>query len=138
MISFEFAEVEVDFIDFDKLNAWIKQVIRSHKKQPGNIQYIIGSDEYILDINRTYLEHDYYTDIITFDYCEGKTIAGDIFVSLDRILDNAKKLQTSEPDEFNRVMIHGILHLIGFKDKTDSEAKEMRRQENLALDLIED
>lgn len=136
MISFEFTDKDYNIAKPHLLKQWIKDVINSHKKRLGTIQYIFGSDEYILDINKTYLQHDYYTDIITFDYCEGKTITGDIFVSLDRIIDNAKKLEISEPEEFHRVIIHGVLHLIGFKDKSELEAQHMRFQEDNALEIL--
>ncbi|EJG2144781.1 rRNA maturation RNase YbeY, partial [Elizabethkingia anophelis] len=83
-----------------------------------------------LEINRQYLDHDYYTDIITFDYCKGKIISGDIFLSLQRVLDNASMLETKQEEELNRVLAHGILHLCGYKDKTEEEQKTMRSKED--------
>jgi rRNA maturation RNase YbeY len=83
-----------------------------------------------LEINRQYLDHDYYTDIITFDYCKGKIISGDIFLSLQRVLDNASMLETKQEEELNRVLAHGILHLCGYKDKTEEEQKIMRSKED--------
>ena len=136
MISFELADISYSIDKQDVLKDWIKKVVQFHQKKLSSIQFIFGSDEYILEINRTYLEHDFYTDIISFDYCEGKLISGDLFISLDRVIDNAKKLELDEPDELHRVIIHGVLHLLGFKDKTEEEATEMRKQENVALEIL--
>ncbi len=103
------------------------------RKKLGEINYIFCDDEYLLKINQDYLQHDYYTDIITFDYVKGKTISAEIFVSLQRISDNASTLSRDYEDELRRVLAHGILHLIGYKDKTKEEEKEMRRMEDLYL-----
>jgi probable rRNA maturation factor len=114
---------------------WIKTVAEKHKRVIGDIQYIICTDEELLQINIDYLKHDYYTDIITFDYSEGHTISGDIFVSIDRIAENATKLGLLLNDEWHRVIIHGILHLCGFKDKTRNDGKIMRENEEKALEM---
>jgi rRNA maturation RNase YbeY len=99
----------------------------------GDISYIFCSDDQLLDINKEFLNHDYYTDVITFDYSETENVSGDIFISIDRIRDNAKILELSYLDELHRVIIHGVLHLLGFKDKTKEESKNMRRLEDECL-----
>jgi probable rRNA maturation factor len=116
-------------------SAWIKTVAKKNKRAIGDIQYVICTDEELLQINIDYLKHDYYTDIITFDYSEGNTISGDIFVSIDRISENASKLGVLLNDEWHRVIIHGILHLCGFKDKTAKDAKIMKENEEKALKM---
>lgn len=112
---------------------WLEDLILSEGKKTGEINYIFCDDDYLLKINQDYLQHDYYTDIITFDYVKGKTISAEIFVSLQRISDNASTLSRDYEDELRRVLAHGILHLIGYKDKTEEEEKEMRRMEDLYL-----
>lgn len=119
------------------LKNWIKRTIERNNKQLGEISYIFCSDEQLLEINKEFLNHDYYTDIITFDYSEADIVSGDLFISIDRIKDNAKTLDVSYQEELHRVIIHGILHLLGFKDKTDEESQNMRLLENECLsDLI--
>lgn len=113
---------------------WLEDLILSEGKKLGEINYIFCDDEYLLKINQDYLQHDYYTDIITFDYVKGKTISAEIFVSLQRISDNASTLSRDYEEELRRVLAHGILHLVGYKDKTEEEEKEMRRMEDLYLD----
>ncbi len=108
-------------------------MIREYNKLPGHLSFVFCSDEYLLKINQDFLQHDYYTDIITFDYSEGNKISGDLMISIDRIQDNAKQLNLKFDDELSRVMIHGVLHLLGFGDKTAKEEKEMRRLEYAAL-----
>ncbi|WET48025.1 rRNA maturation RNase YbeY [Chryseobacterium indologenes] len=117
---------------------WLEDLILSEGKKLGEINYIFCDDEYLLKINQDYLQHDYYTDIITFDYVKGKTISAEIFVSLQRISDNASTLSRDYEDELRRVLAHGILHLIGYKDKTEEEEKEMRRMEDLYLSKYKD
>lgn len=112
---------------------WLEDIILSEEKKPGEINYIFCDDEYLLKVNQDYLQHDYYTDIITFDYVKGKTISGEIFVSLQRISDNASTLSKNYEEELRRVLAHGILHLCGYKDKTEEEEKEMRRKEDVYL-----
>ena len=113
---------------------WLEDIILSEEKKSGEINYIFCDDEYLLKINQDYLQHDYYTDIITFDYVKGKTISGEIFVSLQRVSDNASTLFRDYEDELRRVLAHGILHLAGYKDKTEEEEKEMRRKEDFYLE----
>ena len=111
----------------------MEDIILSEGKKPGEINYIFCDDEYLLQVNREYLKHDYYTDVITFDYVKGKTISGDIFVSLQRIFDNAQTLSKDFESEFFRVLAHGLLHICGYKDKTEEEIAEMRSKEDYYL-----
>lgn len=115
---------------------WIKAAIEKEGKKCGDINYIFCSDEELLQVNREYLQHDYYTDIITFDYTEGDLISGDLYISTERIADNAKTYQVDFENELLRVLIHGIMHLCGYKDKTDSDAKVMRSKENFYINLF--
>ena len=112
---------------------WLKKVAATYGKKVGEIAYIFCSDEKILEVNRQYLQHDYYTDIITFDYSEGDTIAGDIFISLDTVRTNAEQFGTAYDDELHRVIVHGILHLCGVNDKAPGEREIMEAAENKAL-----
>jgi rRNA maturation RNase YbeY len=107
----------------------IKQIAKEHQYQLGSINYVIVSDEKILEINNEALKHDYYTDIITFDYSEGKTLEGEIYISLDRVIDNAQKYNEKFHVELSRVVFHGILHMVGYKDKTKKESEKMREME---------
>jgi probable rRNA maturation factor len=118
------------------LKSWIKQVIEKEKKSPGSVSYIFVDDETLLRMNREYLKHDTYTDIVTFDYTENKTISGDIFISIDRVKENAEKFGVDFEEELKRVIIHGVLHLCGYKDKTRSDSETMRKKENAALKLF--
>lgn len=112
---------------------WLKDIILSEGKKLGEINYIFCDDEYLLKVNQDYLQHDYYTDIITFDYVKGKTISGEIFVSLQRISDNASTLSKNYEEELRRVLAHGILHLCGYKDKTQEEEQLMRSKEDFYI-----
>lgn len=112
---------------------WLEDIIISEQKKIGDINYIFGDDEFILKINQDYLQHDYYTDIITFDMVKGRTISGDIFVSLQRVFDNATLLSKNQEEEVRRVLAHGILHLCGYKDKKEEEIIEMRGKEDFYL-----
>lgn len=132
MINYFFENIDPKNID-SNISNWLEDLILSENKKPGDINYIFCDDEYLLKVNQDYLDHDYYTDIITFDYVKGKTISGDIFVSLPRILDNASTLSQDSEKEFSRVLAHGLLHLCGYKDKTEEEEKEMRRKEDIYL-----
>ena len=132
MIQFFFENIDKITID-STLAVWLEDIILTEGKKPGDINYIFCDDEYLLQVNKEYLHHDYYTDIITFDYVKGKTISGDIFVSLPRIFDNAETLSKDFDSEFFRVLAHGILHLCGYKDKTDEEISIMRNKEDYYL-----
>ena len=118
------------------LSQWIKAVALTYDKQIENVSYLFCSDEKILEVNREYLQHDYYTDIITFDYSEGNMISGDLIISLDTVQSNAKKFQTDYKDELYRVIIHGILHLCGVNDKTPKDQEIMTKAENGALEAL--
>lgn len=114
---------------------WIAELVKCHEKSVGNISYLFCDDEYMLEVNRHYLDHDTYTDIITFDYVVANLISGDIFISVDRVGENARLFGVEFERELLRVVIHGVLHLLGQGDKSDAEAAEMRRQEEEALSL---
>lgn len=116
-----------------RCSAWIKDIASKHGKTIGEIAYIFCDDAKILEVNRQYLGHDYYTDIITFDYCEDDKLSGDIFISLDTVKSNSVTYGTDYYDELTRVIIHGILHLCGYKDKSDDESKAMRALEDAAV-----
>ncbi|WP_144281281.1 rRNA maturation RNase YbeY [Chryseobacterium echinoideorum] len=116
-----------------KYITWLQNIILSEQKKIGEIHYIFCDDDYLLKVNQDYLQHDYYTDIITFDYVKGKTISGEIFVSLQRISDNASTLFKDYEEELRRVLAHGILHLCGYKDKSEEEEIEMRNKEDYYL-----
>lgn len=116
-------------------SAWVKAVADTYGKRVGEVAYIFCDDEKILEVNREYLEHDYYTDIITFDYSEGNRIAGDLFISLDTVASNAELFGRPYEEELHRVIIHGILHLCGIKDKEPGEREQMEQAENQALEL---
>jgi rRNA maturation RNase YbeY len=115
------------------IKSWIKDIIQQNKKELGDINYIFCSDEKILEINKEFLKHDYYTDIISFDYCQNNMISGDIFISIDTVKSNSIKYKTEFTEELHRVIIHGVLHFLGFKDKTKADAEKMREAENKAL-----
>lgn len=132
MIQF-FYEIVPESVSSDYKN-WLEEIILSEEKKLGEINYIFCDDDYLLKINQDYLQHDYYTDIITFDSVKGKTISGEIFVSLQRISDNATTLSKNYEEELKRVLAHGILHLCGYKDKTEVEELEMRRKEDFYLE----
>jgi rRNA maturation RNase YbeY len=119
------------------VSAWIKQVADNHHKKIGDISYLFCDDEKILSVNRQYLQHDYYTDIITFDSSGEKMLQGDIFISLETVASNAKEYQVPFQQELYRVIIHGILHLCGIDDQTEEEQAIMTQQENKALQLID-
>lgn len=132
----------VENIDFAlkekiKVKKWITETIRQYGKRVGDIGYLFSNDEFVLAANIEYLQHDTYTDIITFDYVEGDVISGDIMISIDRVRDNANLFGVTFEQELHRVIIHGIHHLLGQGDKTDPEAAEMRRRENESLALWE-
>ena len=116
-----------------ELKTWIKLIIEKEKFLLGNLNYVFTSDESLLKINIDYLKHNTYTDIITFNYNEGKKVNGDIFISIDRVKDNAEKFNVSFEEELHRVIIHGVLHLCGYKDKSKVDAALMRKKENQSL-----
>ncbi len=117
-------------LKFRLITQWLKEIIFQHNKKLGNINYIFCDDNYLLELNKQYLNHNYYTDIITFDYVEGNKISGDIYISKNRVADNSEKLGVNLEDEFIRVILHGVLHLLNYKDKSSLEKKSMRRLED--------
>lgn len=137
-MAISFANIDVEFILEQKLRLkrWINAVAQLYERKVGNISYGFCSDTHIIEANRQYLQHDYFTDIITFDYSEGNTISGDLLISLDTVRSNAVQFNTDFTTELHRVMIHGVLHLLGFKDSTDNEQVEMRKREDEALNLL--
>lgn len=135
MISYQTIDVEMPKIKRTKVSEWVKKVAQSYGYSVGEIAYIFCSDEEIIRVNRQYLQHDYYTDIITFDYTEGKRIGGDLFISLDTVRTNAEQFEQPYERELQRVIIHGILHLCGINDKGPGEREIMEAAENRALDL---
>lgn len=118
------------------INTWLDRIAVHYSRRLGAVSFVFCKDDYMLNVNRQYLNHDYYTDVITFDYCEGDVLSGDVFISLDTVHSNALQFETGFEMEFYRVVCHSMLHLIGFKDKTDADSKEMRRNENICLDLL--
>ncbi|MCQ2257056.1 MAG: rRNA maturation RNase YbeY [Bacteroidaceae bacterium] len=145
MISYNIDGVKMPKIRRKDTSAWIKEVAASYGKKVGSIAYIFCNDEKILEVNKQYLQHDYYTDIITFDYCEDEemmgnknTISGDLFISLDTVRSNAEQQGTSYEEELHRVIIHGILHLVGINDKGPGEREIMEAEENKALAMLND
>ena len=132
MVQFFFENIEEITIP-SLTKDWLNQLIISEHKKIGEINYIFCDDEHLLQVNQDFLQHDYYTDVITFDYVKGKTISGDIFVSLPRISDNSSSMKKDFQSEFLRVLAHGVLHLCGYKDKTEEEITEMRNKEDFYL-----
>lgn len=124
------------FFSDGKIRNWLKVIAAHYQKVLGAINFIFCDDEYILSVNRQYLSHDYYTDVITFDYCNKEVLSGDVFISLDTVKSNSAEYGVSFEDEFHRVICHSVLHLIGFKDKTDVDSVTMRKNENICLELL--
>jgi rRNA maturation RNase YbeY len=133
MIIYNYENIKDPVFPKRKINAWIKKTAENNNKILGDVGYIFCDDARILEVNKQYLKHDYYTDIITFDYSENETISGDIFISLDTVKSNSEKFNTDCQNELYRVIIHGILHLCGYKDKSPKDKKLMREKENGAL-----
>ena len=138
MIIYEAEGVKFPNIKKRETTSWIRQVAASYGKKVGEIGYLFVNDEKILEVNNQFLGHDYYTDIITFDYCEGKTISGDIYISVDTVFTNADKFGRPYDEELHRVIIHGILHLCGINDKGPGEREIMEAAEDKALALLKE
>lgn len=136
MISYQTEGVKMPAIKRRSVSAWVKAVAASYGKKVGEIAYIFCNDDKILEVNREYLQHDYYTDIITFDYCEGNTISGDLFISLDTVKSNSELVGATYEQELHRVIIHGILHLCGIDDKGPGEREIMEAAEDKALAML--
>ena len=128
--------VELPLFNQEKLSRWIEDVARAHNKVAGKLTYVFCDDEYILSTNRHFLQHDYYTDIITFDYSTQRRISGDMVISLDTVRSNALLFERDYSEELLRVVIHGVLHLCGINDKGPGEREIMEKFENEALAII--
>lgn len=118
------------------ISSWLNKIVLSEGKKTGDISIIFCSDEYLLEMNQKHLNHDYYTDIITFDYSIENIVSGDLFISVDRVRDNSVSFGASFINELNRVLAHGALHLCGYKDKSPEEQRQMREKENFYLSLL--
>ena len=135
-INFHSEDVDFHLVNEKKTIKWIKDSIKNENKIVGEISYIFCSDEYLHKMNLEYLNHDTFTDIITFDYTEKNNVSGDIFISIDRVKENAVKFKTIFENELSRVIIHGVLHLIGYKDKSIQDKEQMRSKEDFYLTLL--
>jgi|SRR5574344_2851962 probable rRNA maturation factor len=135
MVRYYYQDTEFAFKPKLITKQWLKTVAGSEMKKLGDISIIFCSDNYILDTNIKYLQHDYFTDIITFDYCQGDVLSGDLFISVDSVRENSIYFKTKFDDELNRVIVHGLLHLIGYDDHTEDEQKQMRSKENYYLSI---
>ena len=133
MVSYFTEDITFPFKLKRLTSKWLKLVAHSEARRLGDISIIFCSDQYILDVNRKYLNHDYYTDIITFDYCEGDLLSGDLFISIDSVRENAAFYGTAFENELNRVIVHGVLHLIGYDDHTEEEIALIRSKEDFYL-----
>jgi probable rRNA maturation factor len=136
-ITFQSQAINFKLKQGQLLRKWIVQLIETKKKKAGDVNFVFTSDEELLKINIQYLNHNTYTDIITFDYTDNTTIAGDIMISVDRVNENASKFRVPFETELHRVMAHGVLHLCGYKDKTSSQSNDMKNEENNALRKLE-
>lgn len=137
MITYNVIDVKMPEISHRETTKWVRAVAASYGKRMGEVAYVFCNDDKILEVNRQYLKHDYFTDIITFDYCEGDMLSGDLFISLDTVRTNAELFHKTYDDELHRVIIHGILHLVGINDKGPGEREIMEAAENKALDLLQ-
>jgi len=136
-MAVHFVNHETNFLLKKKrtISNWIKEIVYLHNRRVGSLTIIFTSDPEILQINKKFLKHNYFTDVITFDYSDGELLEGDIFISLDTVLKNSKSFNTTLSDELLRVMIHGVLHLLGFDDATDLERRNMHEEENKSLEV---
>ena len=137
MVSYYTQDIDFTFKHKAANNQWLKVVAESEIRRLGQISIIFCSDNYILDINMKYLQHDYFTDIITFDYCKGDKLSGDLFISIDSVRENARLYDVDFQGELYRVIVHGLLHLIGYDDHTKAQKAQMRAKEDYYLSLRE-
>lgn len=135
MVRYFFEDTDYQFKPKRFTSSWLKTVAESEIRKLGDVNIIFCSDNYILDINQRYLQHDYFTDIITFDYCDGNILSGDLFISVESVRENALEYGTEFDEELNRVIVHGILHLVGYDDHAEDDIVVMRSKENYYLDL---
>lgn len=132
-ILFATENIKFDLKEKMKVKKWISEIVKAQGKRVGDISYLFCDDAYLIEVNQSYLNHDTYTDIITFDYVEGNRISGDILISVERVKENATTFNATFDQELHRVIIHGVLHLLGQGDKSEAEAKKMRSREDAAL-----
>jgi probable rRNA maturation factor len=132
MIEYQYIESD-EITNSDDISLWLTNVIKEEGKQIGELVYVLCKDEYLLEKNIQFLDHNTLTDIITFDYCEGEIVNGDILISTERVEENSKTYKVNYLTELHRVMVHGLLHLLGYKDKNEKDAKTMREKENYYL-----
>lgn len=135
MISFNY-ETEFELTNETEISNWLTKAIQSENKKEGDINYIFCDDEYLVEINQQYLDHDTLTDIISFDYSVGNELHGDIFISIERVRENALDFKVSLEEELKRVMVHGVLHYCGYKDKSEADEVEMRNKEDEKIKLF--
>lgn len=137
MIDFFNEDIAFPDLDLQRTRTWVSRIILMHQKQEGDLTFIFCSDKYMIEINRQYLLHDYFTDIITFNYNSSDILSGDVFISIDTVTRNASEYEVSFINELHRVIIHGVLHLIGFDDKTEEQQRVMREKEDQALNIFQ-
>jgi rRNA maturation RNase YbeY len=135
MVSYFTQDTDFKFKPKRFTSQWLKLVAQTESKKLGAVSVIFCSDDYLLEVNKQYLNHDYYTDIITFDYCEGDLISGDLFISIDSVKENSVFYKSCFEDELNRVIVHGVLHLIGYDDHTEADIAQMRSKEDFYLNI---
>ncbi len=135
-ILFHYASGRKRIVQHNRIKAWLLEIISRENAVAANINIILTSDDHLLELNREFLTRDYFTDIITFDFSEGNRLSGDLFISLERVRENAKQLNVAEKEELLRVIAHGILHLLGYNDKTGREKNLMRKKEDYYLKKI--
>ncbi len=135
MIKFSFVELPAFDLPIEDISSWLSTICVVEDKYEGDINVVFCNDEYLLQLNMLHLNHSYYTDVITFDYSEDKTISGDIFISIDRVKENAQEFSVTFFNELCRVIVHGVLHLCGYKDKTEEDNRLMRKKEDECLFL---
>lgn len=134
-VSFHSEQINFSISDETAVAKWLQDVCVSEGKKLSEVSFIFCSDDYLLEMNRQYLNHYYYTDVITFDYCEADDVSGDVFISIDRVSENAENVGVSEEDELHRVMVHGLLHLLGYHDKESVDKEQMTAKEDFYLSL---
>ena len=135
MITYNIIKVAMPDICEAEVSAWVQQVAKDYGKVVGDVNYIFVDDETMLDINHRFIGHDYYTDHIGFDYSQGNALSGDIYISLDTVRTNAELFEVTQDEELHRIIIHGLLHLCGFRDKTSEEREQMQQAEDKALEI---
>ena len=135
MISFNY-ETQFELPNEDQISTWISAVIQSENKKEGDINYVFCNDEYLLNLNEQYLDHDTLTDIISFDYSVGNELHGDIFISIERVQENAQDFNVTFQEELKRVLVHGVLHYCGYKDKTEQDEQLMRNKEDEKIKMF--